>query len=285
MILPPFFSQFSCLESQRKEFVRKIILAVVLLAISPLLFAQQSLDNDAVIKLTKAGLSDDLIVSTINASTGTYDTSTDGLIALKRARVSDRVVSAIVAKVAQPAPPPVPPLAPMPGSASASSIPAGIDEVGVYYKDKSGAWTALMPEIVNFKTGGVFKSFISNGIVKGDLNGHIQAPHAKTIVTFPVVFAVYVPEGTAITEYQLLRLRPNSDSREFRSVTGGVMHVSGGATRDSLEYLPEKIAPRVYQITLLSTTGAGEYGLLPPGSTGSSNMGSSGKIYSVSIPE
>jgi hypothetical protein len=100
-----------------------------------------------------------------------------------------------------------------------------------------------------------------------------------------VVFAVYVPEGTAITEYQLLRLRPNGDSREFRSVTGGVVHTSGGATRDSVDFKGEKIAPRVYRITMDSTLGKGEYGLLPPGAVGSSNMASSGKIYAVSVPE
>ena len=142
-----------------------------------------------------------------------------------------------------------------------------------------------MPEIVNFKTGGVLKSMMTDGLVKGDLNGHIVGAHAKLGVTFPVVFAVYVPEGTAITEYQLLRLRPSGNSREFRSVTGGVMHVSGGATRDSVEFQAEKLAPRVYQISMQPSVGKGEYGLLPPGATGSSNMGSSGKIYSVSVGE
>ena len=93
--------------------MRKNILAVLFLAICPVLFAQQALNNDSVIKLVKAGLSDDLIVSTINSQAGKYDTSTDGLIALKTAGVSDRVVTAIEAKVAeaaQPAQPPVPPL-------------------------------------------------------------------------------------------------------------------------------------------------------------------------------
>lgn len=92
--------------------MRKKILAIAFLAICPLLFAQQALNNDAVIKLVKAGLSDDLIVTTINASAGTYDTSADGIIALKTAGVSDKVVSAIVAKASaasQPAPLPVPP--------------------------------------------------------------------------------------------------------------------------------------------------------------------------------
>ena len=261
--------------------MRKSLAAMVFLAFCPLLVAQQAMNNDAVIKLVKAGLSDDLIVSTINASAGSYDTSANGLIALKSAGASDKVITAIVMKNSGAAP-----TAATPGPAVATSgLPPGIDDVGVYYKDKSGAWLPLLPEIVNFKTGGVLKGLATGGMVKGDINGHIVGAHARTSTTFPVVLAVYVPEGTAITEYQLLRFRASGDSREFRSVTGGVLHVSGGATRDAIEFQADKIAPRVYQITLQSSTGKGEYGLLPPGSYGSSNMGSSGKIYSVSILE
>ena len=62
--------------------MRKNVFAVLFLAIGSVLVAQQALNNDAVIKLVKAGLSDDLIVSTITAQAGSYDTSTDGLIAL-----------------------------------------------------------------------------------------------------------------------------------------------------------------------------------------------------------
>jgi hypothetical protein len=261
--------------------MRKSLIALVFLAFCSFIVAQQALNNDAVIKLVKAGLSDDLIVSAINASPGTYNTSADGLIALKAAGASDKVVSAIVMKSSAPPPAAVTVASP----ARTSSLPDGIDEVGVYYKDKTGAWTALMPEIVNFKTGGVLKSVMTDGLVKGDLNGHIVGAHAKLGVTLPVVFAIYVPEGTAITEYQLLRLRPSGNSREFRSVTGGVMHVSGGATRDAIEFQADKLAPRVYQINMPTSAGKGEYGLLPPGAVGSANMGSSGKIYSVSVGE
>lgn len=91
--------------------MRKSLFALVFLAFCPLLVAQQALNNDAIIKLVKAGLSDDLIIATINAQPGIYDTSADGLIALKAAGVSDKVVAAIVAKAAAPAvptPPPVP---------------------------------------------------------------------------------------------------------------------------------------------------------------------------------
>jgi hypothetical protein len=60
--------------------------------------AAQALTNDSVIKLVAAGLSDDLIVSTINALPSAFDISPDGLIALKAARVSDKLVSVIVLK-------------------------------------------------------------------------------------------------------------------------------------------------------------------------------------------
>jgi hypothetical protein len=293
--------------------MRKAVIPLLLLFLGLQLPAQQALNNDAVIKLTKAGLSDDLIVSTINAQAGTYDTSADGLIALKVAGVSDRVVTAMVSKEAAaqagaPAPPadaPIPPLQPMPESTpvnaapsapaqpmpaatatyAAPGLPPGIDEVGVYYQDRSGAWAEVTSEIVNFKTGGVLKTMATDGLVKGDMNGHIQGAHGKTTATFPVLIAVYVPEGTSITEYQLLRLRTHNNSREFRSVTGGIIHSSGGATRDAVDFAHQKIAPRLYQITLDSSLGRGEYGLLPPGAIGSANMASSGKIYSFSITE
>jgi hypothetical protein len=129
------------------------------------------------------------------------------------------------------------------------------------------------------------KSMMTNGIVKGDINGHVEGKTAKTQVTFPVVFAIYVPEGTAITEYQLVRLRLQSNSREFRSTTGGVFHSSGGAKRDLVEFKPDKIASRLYQFSMDSSMGKGEYGIIPPGSYSSSSMASGGKIYSVSIVE
>ena len=85
-------------------------------------------------------------------------------------------------------------------------------------------------------------------------------------------------EGTAITEYQLVRMHPNSDARQFLSATGGVLHTADGAKRDSVEFQSEELSPRVFQITLKEALGAGEYGLLPPGMNGNS-----GKIYAASI--
>ena len=269
--------------------MRKSFLAVLLLAFCSLLAAQQALNNDAIIKLVKAGLSDDLIVTTINASPGSYDASANGLIALKQAKVSDKVVAAIVLKASGAAPA----SAPGPGPASttgapaanANGLPPGIDDIGVYWKNQTGAWVSQLPEIVNFESSGKLKDIASAGIVKGNLNGRIAGSRSRLNATFPVTFAVYLPETVEITEYQLVRLHTNADTREFLSAAGGVLHTSAGATKDAIDFQPEKIAPRLYQITLPASTGKGEYGLLAPGTASSSNKESSGKIYTVSVAE
>ncbi|MGB9030708.1 MAG: hypothetical protein WCC27_11365 [Acidobacteriaceae bacterium] len=263
------------------------ILACLCLLCAALAFAQQALNNDAVIKMVKAGLSDEVVIATVNASPGTYDTTTDGLIALKSAGVSDKVVAAIIARNAgAPPSPSVSTSAPGTAPSTATGVPPGIDTVGVYYRNKDGVWNEVDAEVVNFKTGGVLKHIGSVGIIKGDVNGNIGGSHSRLPLTLPAEFIFDVPEGTSPGEYQLLKLRLNADYREFRSVTGGVAHTSGGATRDNVEYTSRKIAPRIYEITLNDGIVRGEYGFLPPVEAGSGkNIASSGKIYTFSIVE
>jgi hypothetical protein len=90
--------------------MRRSVLAALFVALCTVLAAQQAMTNDSVIKMVKAGLSDDIIVGSINSQPGQYDTSADGLIALKTAGASDKVVGAMVAKTgaanAAAAPPP-----------------------------------------------------------------------------------------------------------------------------------------------------------------------------------
>jgi len=131
----------------------------------------------------------------------------------------------------------------------------------------------------------VLKTIGTAGIVKGDINGHVNGDHSNTQLKTPVDILVYTQEGVAITEYQLLRLHESKDAREFRTVTGGVMHVSGGATRDLLPFESKKLAPRTYEI-VLPNIGGGDYGLLPPASSdATSSSGRIGKIYSFRIIE
>ena len=264
--------------------MRTKIITLLLCFCAVALLAQTALTNESIIKMVKAGLSDDIVISTINSQPAKYSTGPDDLISLKSAGVSDKVIGAMVAKSSG-SPAGATPAAP---ATAPAAVPAGagpVNEVGVYY-NKGGAWTDLNPEVVNFKTGGVLKSIGTAGIVKGDVNGHVNGEHSPNQLKSPVDILVYTPEGTAITEYQLLRLHDSKDSREFRTVTGGVLHVSGGATRDLVPFESKKIAPRTYEIVLPPSLGSGEFGLLPP--TGGDSTGSSGrigKIYSFRIIE
>jgi hypothetical protein len=240
---------------------------------------------DDVIRMSRAGLSDDIIIQQVRKRYQPFDLSPDQLIQLKTAHVSDRVIQAMSEAPSAGAPAPgatAPVSAPSNHTSTAdSSLPT---EIGVYAKQQ-GKWIDVLPEVVNWKTGGVGKSVASLGVVKGDVNGHVNGGSSHSRFAVPIEFLIVVPEGIAITEYQLLHLHQHGDSREFRTVTGGVFHVSGGATRDLMQFEGRKIAPRTFVVSFSAGSGFGEYGFLPPGAFASMNAASSGKIYSFGVIE
>jgi hypothetical protein len=255
----------------------RIFFALTLLAL-----AQEGLNNDSILKLVKSGLGENLIVSMIQNQPGQYSLTPDDIVKLKQAGVSEKIMTAMVTKGSGAAG--GPPVASVPAGAPAmdGEIPQGID-IGVYYK-KAGHWEEMLPEVVNWKTGGVLKHMATAGIVKGDVNGHIDGQHSRNSLATPIEVLIYAQEGVAITEYQLVHLHENTDNREFRTVTGGVMHESGGATRDLVPFEGKKVASRMYKV-LLPKMGAGEYGFLPPEAVSLSKGASIGKMYTFRLME
>jgi hypothetical protein len=248
--------------------------------------AEETLTNEAILKMVKAGLSESTIISLIRQQPGHYSTRVGDLMALKEAGVPNAVIDAILAKAS--------------GQQSTSSESAAaqassqaapdrtgvppVTEIGVYYK-KGDQWVELLPEVVNWRTGGVLKNIATAGLIKGDVNGLIQGPNSRNTVKTPVEILIHAPEGVAITEYQLLRLRQKLDRREFRTVTGGVLHASGGATRDLVPFEGKKIAPRMWTV-ILPNLGPGEYGFLAPGAVGTQHASAQlGKMYTFRLLE
>jgi hypothetical protein len=246
--------------------------------------AQQGLTNTDIIKMQSAGLSESIIISSVNSQPAAYDTSTDGLLALKKAGVSDAVVAAMISRNAA--------MKSGVGNPSGSNLslvqagpPPGVDEVGVYYQDKNKAWHSIPSELVNSKSGGLLKSIATDGIVKGDMNGHIKGAESPTKLTTGVNILIYMPETNSASDYTLVKLHQNSNNREFRAMTGGVFHSSGGAAKDTVEFGSQKMAAHIYELTFATPLSPGQYGIIPPGVTASSNMAAGGKIYSFSIIE
>ncbi len=263
-----------------RECVCRIIFAIVLL-VSPLLFAQQALNNDGVIKLAKAGLSDDLIIDTVNAQPGSYDTSTDGLIAMKAAGVSDKVVSAIVQKVA----------AATPSATPDQDDPATVHEAGIYVYDEKAAdhkMTMLEPTLYDQeKVQGLAATIFTMGIAASRIKvlSAIRNAHSNVRVTDPgAVFYFYFERlsaglsdtsgwfgGTSTpNEYSLLRLNVKKDSREVITSNG----LSGGTDRKAnVVFTYTKLQPGVYKVTPSEPLQKGEYAfVLPSGTAGARHV-------------
>jgi TonB family protein len=80
----------------RKEGIMK--LARLFLGLALLACAQETLTNDSIIKMVKAGLGEDLIVRMVQRQPGKYSLTTDDLVKLKQVGVSEKVLTAMVDK-------------------------------------------------------------------------------------------------------------------------------------------------------------------------------------------
>jgi len=269
-------------ESSPRQIAKHVFAFLLTVALA---IAQSALTVDKVASMAQAGLSEDLILAAVKKENKTFDLTVDDLLKLKKAGVSDAVIRTMMNPKGGTGPPSSAPGGTTSTSSTTAAHGAYPEEIGVYTK-KSDAWVEVLPEVVNWKTGGVLKTLGTAGIVKGDVNGHLEGPASHNTVKTPLEFLIVAPEGVAITEYQLIRLRTNRDYREFRTVTGGVLHVKGGATRDLVPFESKKLAPRVYHAVFPGNLGAGEYGFLPPGAVGAMNSASSiGKMYTFRVLE
>jgi hypothetical protein len=240
----------------------------------------QRMNNKDVIQLVALGIGDDIVIEKIQTAAATdFDTSVEGLKALKAAKVSDAIIRVML----NPHATPIASTASAPPATAAAPMATGIpDDVGVYINLK-GKITEVEPEIVGWQTGGKLKSMATMGLDKGHVNGKVMNPKSSLQVANPVEFIIKTPEGTSVTEYQLLRLDEHDNRREFRAMTGGVIHASGGAERNAVPFNSDKISGRVWRVKLDGLP-KGEYGFLPPG-LNSASLSSSGKIYSFGVTE
>jgi hypothetical protein len=240
--------------------------------------APQSLNNAAVVKMSRAGLGDEIILQTVRSNPGRYALAPDDLVLLKDAGVSQAVIAAMLAKgsglQAHAAPVEVTPLSP------------NTDDPGVYFKNRQGQWEPVGPELVHYRDGGALKSVLTRDIVKKDQNGVVERPRSPLKLAPGTEMMILAPNTSVDgVEYVILRFHAKSDRREFRVKTGNVFHSETGSDRDALDIPVHRVASRLFAFTVPQDLQKGEYGVLAPGGASTPGIAHAGKIYTFSITE
>src|SRR5882724_11420418 len=143
------------MDTHSMRFVRTFFLAVVVVTLpfaSAMAQEQPPLTPQAIIQMKQIGLSDAIILSTIKAQPGHIPYTVDDLAAMKKAEISDAVISAMVSHTDAPSAPAVQtvPVPPPTSIAASQNEPRIVEEIGVYYKDHGDNWTPMPPEILTF---------------------------------------------------------------------------------------------------------------------------------------
>jgi hypothetical protein len=269
---------------------------------------EEVLTNESVITMTKAGLSNVIIVSKIRSSKTNFNVNTSELMRLKRERISDDVLSAMLdasnstaGKVSQT------------GAGDSTKTdpndPLSAHEAGIYLLQESEGQKQMLqlePSIsTQSKSGGFLASAMTYGIAKIKskavlANGNARLQIARPRPVFYFYFEVknsglsnsgnvYASSSTSPNEFVLVKMEEKKSSREL---IVGQMNAFGAQSGTMDKYARpfdyEKVAPGVYKVTPRIDLADGEYGFFYGGSTpiatyGFFGAGASPKIFDFGI--
>lgn len=240
--------------------------------------SSETLNNATIISLIKAGLGPEAVIAKINASNGSYDTSTSSLIQLKQAEVPDAVIAAVLRRSSSPV---------LSNAVADNSSPNPLDPhaPGIYLLDQRGAgrMTRIDPTLSNqLKTANIwgyaFTSGISSMKMKAVIpNSSARVQSSSRRPTFYFYFTQSGPLasvsqfGTAFTlmatspnEFSLLRLEQKRDRREASVGSVGVFSgvKSGIADKARVSFTYEDVAPGVFKVTPNADLTPGQYGFV-----------------------
>lgn len=212
--------------------------------------------NQSVIDLTKAKMSEGVIIAAINGGTPAFDTSSKGLIALKNAGVSDTVIQAMISAGAKPA--------------SSASAPAASGKAG-----------AVTPEQAMLVDGGASKQMQyltpSMRTAVRPFGGMqqfavLQGTKAALRTSATPKFVIAVPNNAQPESYfTLANLGVRKNGVREVLVGGGYYSYSTGITKDRVMLVTSAKAPNqggapagftLYEITPQAQLLPGEYALV-----------------------
>jgi hypothetical protein len=249
----------------RAVVVFTLSLYVLLVAASVSRLAAQSTPNgvplslEQVLKLAQAGVSEDLIITTIKKNGKSFDLSPDEILVLKKSGLSDTVIEFLLdpsrpytpPAPKAPEPPPAPQPKPLPAKKypddpNAARVPA---DPGLYTFLKGSLAKVDIRMLLGEKEGGFL-------LKKGKSLAYLVGPAAKLRVTESApLFYIRLADAKEIEGLLLVTLEHKNDRREFDPGPGPKPELKPEMLKqfDSLE-----VGPALYRLTPVKLS-AGEY--------------------------
>jgi hypothetical protein len=243
---------------------------------SPALVGEQ-LTNDTIISLVKAGLGPETVVAKINATKGSYDTSTNALIQLKQAGVPDPVIAAMLNRSKSPV---------LTGAVADNTNPDPMvpHSPGIYVLDGRGAgrMTKIDPTVSNqTKTSNIWGYAFSYGLSSAKLKMVIPnaCARVKAVGRRPTFYFYFNQSGplaamadfsmsfaattSSPSEFSLVRFDEKKDHREAAVASIGLASFKAGVSdKARVPFTYDDIAPGVFKVSPTADLVPGEYGFI-----------------------
>jgi hypothetical protein len=234
--------------------VSSLLLVLLALAISAGNAQTKLLTNDDIVQMTKAGFDEQTIVKAITANKPDFDTSAQGLLALKNAGVTKPVLDAILDRENSNAGT----VAPSGNVETASEPVPGLPrEPGAYYKGASG-WVQLQDApSPKTKTTGIFKVNLVPGTSMKIINVYRGKEGSIEISERMPTFYVrdLAKHGRDV---DIVRLEVKKDTREVREGSISMFGVKNGPEHVS-DAVADHLSEHVVRIMPKSNLKNGEY--------------------------
>jgi hypothetical protein len=281
---------------KKTSFLILAILLASLCAAQDSASLHQRLTNKDIITMVQAGLSDGVITTKIRATSASnpastsFDTSAEGLKALKAGNVSEAVIEAMINPV------PAQPTVITNGGAMTLDPSLPPPEVGIYWRDVTRYVRIEGQALSQTKIGGKAGSMFTYGFRGLHWDAYVNGPTSSHILKERrPVFYLYVPDGGSSSDYSLIKLNKKGNRREFQigSLSGKMGGGKAGLKPDKeIAFGAEHVGIRTYKVTLDQDLQPGEYAFfMATGeqveSTGRQGTGGAmtGRIYDFSLPE
>ena len=250
---------------------------------------------EEVLRLSKAGVTDELIIARVKRNAKPFDLNTDEIVALSAAGVSEPVIKYLLDPSLPYSPPPTPP-----GSNPAVSTPGGAAtpavsppkppsdplalkvpaQSGIYYLKGEMEFLPLdLKPVVPSKQPGKISS-LSAGLLKGHIIGSLIGPAAKVrVVGNPAIFYVRLGEKATVDDLALLSLETSGNRRDldFGKKAGKPVFPMNSIR----QFESKEAAPSLFRLTV-SQNKPGEYLFFILGS-GDDKKGLQGKGYDFGV--